>query len=179
MEPSFSCWPAMMLLCNSVRIFPVHIALKLICSAYLNFIANFLNSYHVFQLPVCPANFPATFQHVLRLLQLPLRPPTLISRKLLPNVGSMQLSPHNNLPSPEYSYAFSNCSATYSYILLQFIFLPATSHPPNAEFLLPFAPKTSLLHEILSTANSYLLTPATFIPPSRYLPTFYCNYSPL
>src|SRR5579859_630775 len=97
MEPSFSCWPAMMLLCNSVRIFPVHIALKLICSVYLNFIANFLNSYHVFWPPVCSANFPATFQHVLRLLQLPLRPPTLISRKLVPNVGSMQLSPHNNL----------------------------------------------------------------------------------
>src|SRR5579859_7727952 len=62
------------------------LALKLIISAYLNFIANILNAYHVFQLPVRPANFLATFQHVLRLLQLqlPLRPPTLISRKITP-----------------------------------------------------------------------------------------------
>jgi len=62
------------------------LALKLIYSVYLNFIANFLNAYHVFQLPVCPTNFLATFQHVLHLLQLqlPLRPPTLISRKITP-----------------------------------------------------------------------------------------------
>jgi len=80
-----SSWLAMILLCGSAHIPSTYpLALKLICSAYLNFLANFLNTYHVFQLPVCPANFLATFQHILRLLQLPLRPPTLISRKITP-----------------------------------------------------------------------------------------------
>jgi len=73
---------ALQLCARIPSIYPL--ALKLICSAYLNFIANFLNAYHVFCFPVCPAKFPATLQHVLRLLQPPLRPPILISRKITP-----------------------------------------------------------------------------------------------
>src|SRR5579859_6787728 len=55
-----SCDIALQLCAHIHSIYPL--ALKLICSEYLNFIANFLNAYHVFQIPVFPANFPAPFQ---------------------------------------------------------------------------------------------------------------------